>query len=315
MKKRKFAVLRLLAGAAEIDAVCRALQQYAFQPQYDSETPTSAFLGAEKKSGGESPYGTALSHLRFVLDVAGEPVPQDDSYAEPPEDWAQTADALYRACRSLQTEKTQLQEQAEACVQGQKKLELFGDLPVDLQDVAECAFIRVRFGHMPAESYRRMQAVYADDPYVEFFPSFFDRDEIYGMYFAPRDQAEKIDTIFAALLFESLIIPSLSGSTAEIGAEFERSLQILETELADLNRRMDAFFAKERETARALYAALAGAETLFGLRSHATRCKDAYILTGLIPAEHVSDLQTALRPCKNVYVVKKGCVRQRVATA
>ena len=155
------------------------------------------------------------------------------------------------------------------------------------------------------------------DPFVKLLsvPSFFDRDEIYGMYFAPRDQAEKIDTIFAALLFESLIIPSLSGSTAEIGAEFERSLQILETELADLNRRMDAFFAKERETARALYAALAGAETLFGLRSHATRCKDAYILTGLIPAEHVSDLQTALRPCKNVYVVKKGCVRQRVATA
>lgn len=86
MKKRKFAVLRLLAGAAEIDAVCRALQQYAFQPQYDSETPASAFLGTEKKSGGESPYGTALSHLRFVLDVAGELVPQDDVYAELPED-------------------------------------------------------------------------------------------------------------------------------------------------------------------------------------------------------------------------------------
>ena len=314
MRKKKFAVLRLLADASEIDAACRALLQCGFCPQFDSETPAASY-GAERGDGGENPYAAARSRLQFVLHTAGQAPLPADMFADLPGDWREKTDALYRTCRALQTEKTQLQEQAEACVQGQKKLELFGDLPVDLQDVAECAFIRVRFGHLPAESYRRMQALYGDDPYVEFFPSFFDRDEIYGMYFAPRDRAERIDAIFASMLFEPIAIPSLSGRTAQIGVEFERSLQILETELADVGRRLDAFFAREKETACALYAALAGAETLLALRAYATRCKDAYILTGLLPADRLQALLDALAPCRSVYVVQTGSVRQRPATA
>ena len=315
MRKRKFAVLRLLIASEEMDAVCRALKQYGFRPQFDTETPTSAYHGMEKKSGGDSPYTHTLSHLRFVLDVAGKPLPEADIHAALPEDWHEKAEALYKTCRTLQKEKTQLQEQEDACRQGQKKLELFGDLTVDMQDIAECTFIRVRFGHMPAESYERMRALYADNPYVEFFPSFSDGGEIFGMYFAPRDMAQRIDAIFASLLFESLAIPSLSGNTAEIGTEFERSLHILETELSDVEQRLERFFAKEEETVRALYAALAGAESLFALKAYATCCKGSYILTGLLPEERLRGLYAVLENSKQVYVIRKGCVKQRFATA
>ncbi len=315
MKKRKYAVLRLLIPEAEMDTACKVLKQCGFQPQFDSETPSSAYPGMQKKNSGESPYAHALTHLRFILSTAGQALPEADVGAALPADWHETTETLYKTCRSLQKAKTQLLEQEEACLQGQKKLELFGDLSVDWQDIAECTFIRVRFGHMPAESYDRLQSLYADDPYVKFFPSFTDGGEIYGIYFAPRNMAERIDAIFASLLFESLAIPSLSGNTAEVGMEFARSMDILKTELSDIEQKLERFFAKELEIVRALYAALSGAELLFALKAYATFCRGSYILTGLLPEERLRDLHAALESSKQVYVIQKGCVKQRFATA
>lgn len=315
MKKQKYAVLRLLIASGEMETACRALKRLGFQPQPDTETPVSAYRGIEKQNGVESPYAHALSHLRFVLDTAKQTLPESDIESSLPENWREKTEELYKTCRSLQNAKTQLQEQVDACLQGQKKLELFGDLSVDLQDIAECAFIRVRFGHMPKESYDRLRTLYAENPYVEFFPSFSEGGEIYGMYFAPRNMADKIDAIFASLLFESLAIPSLSGSTAEVGTEFARSMDILKTELSDVEQQQGRFFEKERETACSLYAALAGAESLFALKSYALYCKGAYILTGLLPEERMQDLHAALENSKRVYVIQKGCVKQRFATA
>lgn len=100
-----------------------------------------------------------------------------------------------------------LNEQKAVCEAGIKSYEHFKGLDVDLDDIAECEFIKVRFGHLPKESYKRLNTVYKDNPYVFFYPCSEDKTDYWGAYFAPVDKLDEIDGIFAFLFSSPLRCP------------------------------------------------------------------------------------------------------------
>ena len=184
-----------------------------------------------------------------------------------------------------------LDEQREVLVSGIKSYEHFRGLDVDLNDISECRFIKVRFGHMPKESYKKLNQVYADNPYIFFYNASEDATDYWGAYFAPVDMLEEIDEIFAFLFFEPISVPGASGTVDEVIEELKNSLEIVSNQQSAIRREMDDFILSEREHINYLYSRLVYLDSLSTLRSYAVRNEKDFVLLGYVPSGSIRQLK------------------------
>lgn len=314
LKKQKYAFLRLLIPSTDLHDVCRVLADHAFSPKSEPQTPSEKAL-RPFHDGADSPYTHSLQHLRTVCMAADVQPTKANWNVQLPADWHSETRRIYDTYRELEKSKSVLLEQKEVCLSGKQQLALFGDLPVDLQDIAECTFVHIRFGHMPKACYARLNALYDDNPNIAFFPSFFDETEVFGLYFTPRNIAEQIDAVFASLLFEPLEIPSLSGNVESVETQLTKSMDIVQDALSRLQQRETYFFEMEREKLRTLYAALTTADKLFALESYALSNTSVCILAGLLPQKNEAVARAAIQKISPGCRVEETVVRVRPETA
>ena len=115
----------------------------------------------------------------------------------------------------MHDEYKELEDQLEQCRNGIAKYEHFTGFDVGLDELFNCKFIKTRFGHMPKESYEKLVA-YDDNPYVLFIPCSTDATDYWGVYCAPRERVDEVDSIFAGLNFERLQVPSAVGTVEQV---------------------------------------------------------------------------------------------------
>ena len=195
-----------------------------------------------------------------------------------------------------------LNEQQQVLKSGIGSFEHFRGLDVDLNDIAECRFIKVRFGHMPKESYKKLGTVSQDNPYLIFYPASEDTKDYWGVYFAPVDMVDEIDEIFAFLYFEPVSVPGASGTVDEVIRECKNSLEILETQIRDIRGEMDAFITSEKEHLDYIYSKLLYLDSLSALRSYAVRNETGFVLLGYVPAGSVRQFKSDILSAGSVKV-------------
>ena len=86
-----------------------------------------------------------------------------------------------------------------------KQLRPIESADIDLNRLYEFEFIKFRFGKMPVKSYRIIH------DYLKGMDTFFlktseDSEYIWGIYFMPEPEEEKVDAVFSTLYFERLMI-------------------------------------------------------------------------------------------------------------
>ena len=86
------------------------------------------------------------------------------------------------------------------------QLDSMKDADISLKELFSFKNIKIRFGKMPKDAFSKLENYISD--YSIYFIKFSEsRDFVYGAYFAPKVQREKIDSIFSSLYFQRLIIP------------------------------------------------------------------------------------------------------------
>lgn len=244
----------------------------------------------------ENPYTPTLSAVRelaqqFSIDLeAGKPQKGtviDDKTKE-------YIDSLGARVRDAVEQNNALNEQIEECREAIEKYKHFTGLGVPLEDVFACKFISIRFGHLPKDSYLKLNKGYGDNPYILFVPASVDEKGYWGCYFSPRDKEEDVDKIFAALHFDRLHIPSAVGTTQEIVDSLEENIRIIETQKRELNEQVNEIWRKEGDRIRALYSKLQQLSTVFELRRYAVAHDNSCFFTGWIPAKGEERLREKL---------------------
>lgn len=122
-------------------------------------------------------------------------------------------------------------EQISACKDGIERYTHFLGLDARLDELLKCSYIAMRFGRLPKESYERLQHVYGDNPYILFIECSKTETDYWGVYFAPRDKKDEIDTVFASLYFERLHIPEAVGTVDEIIKNLNENMAITEEQI------------------------------------------------------------------------------------
>ena len=78
----------------------------------------------------------------------------------------------------------------------------FTGLKVNVDDILDCAHVKIRFGFLPTEGYNKLMNNYGDDPYILFTPCNQTKAGYWGVYMTPREHALETDGIFSMLYFE-----------------------------------------------------------------------------------------------------------------
>lgn len=227
----------------------------------------------------ENPYAPMLQKIEELIrenDSAPDPtiVGSRSREVQLDEQTSEYIDELDRRLSSVHDERKELEDQLEQCKNGIAKYEHFTGFDVGFDEIFGCKFIKTRCGHMSKESYAKLVA-YEDDPYVLFIPCSTDATDYWGVYCAPRERVDEVDSIFAGLGFERLQIPEAVGTAEQVIDQLKSNIEIIESNLKELDERAAAIWKENRTRCNEIYTSLVDLNTVFEMRRYAA-CHNKY---------------------------------------
>ena len=190
--------------------------------------------------------------------------------------------------RALEETRNALTEKKAAL---QEKLNLilpFRELNYDIPTILNFRFLKYRFGRIEKSYYSKFENYIYQNMDTLFFRCHIDEEYVWGIYFAPRQQAHKIDAVFSSMHFERFRIPSDMKGTPD------ESCKILTGEIQNLKNQIEENKRQQEELLNSNKAKIVAAknkiETLsmgFDVRKVAACTKGEkdvfYILCGWMP--------------------------------
>lgn len=176
-------------------------------------------------------------------------------------------------------------EQRQACERGIEQLKHFTNFDTDLDEVFNCQYIKVRFGHLPKDSYEKLLNMQEDNPYIFFVPCSVDAFDYWGMYFAPREKIAEVDQVFQNLYFNRLHIPGAAGTAREGLEQLQKNNELLEEILEKINGQLDEYWEENRERFIEVYTRLTYLKAVYDLRKYAAVKGRYFFFAGWVPAK------------------------------
>lgn len=303
MAVQKIKVASIIGRMIDLDrvtAVCGKSGSFHPDNSLSFYSDTSGFSPLNE----ENPYSAPLQKLTDAVNGSRKKlVLLDESQMENVQYSREELDAYVRrlatSLNDLQTERTQAQQEVERFTREIEQVSHFVGMDLNLDEIHDCKYIKVRFGSLPKEGYEKLQS-YNQNPYVIFFPCTSDEQHYWGVYFAPIDVVSEVDRIFSSLYFERTSFTELKG-TPESGVEELRGLRDKEiARIQRVDRQIDALWKQEEEECQKVFSFLTEKSVYFGIRRYAARYNDNFILTGWVPADREPDLRRALGQLESV---------------
>jgi len=205
----------------------------------------------------------------------------------------------------LQNERVDAQQKIQQYTSQIENVSHFIGLNLNLDEIRDCKYIKVRFGSLPKESYEKLKS-YKQNPYVIFFPSTSDELHYWGVYFSPIDVVSEVDRIFSSLYFERIRLAELTGSPETEVEALRKKLNAETDRLKGLDSKFEALWKKEKSACQKVYSWLTEQFVYFGIRRYAARYNDNFILTGWIPADKENYFKKALNKVESIECTFEG---------
>ncbi len=252
----------------------------------------------------ENPHAAVLSELTEIAKTVQAELRYRDEYILK-RGQASGGDAEYLAklkkeFTALYDEQNALLEQKAVCESGIEKYKHFKGMDIDLDQIAQCKYIKIRFGHMPKASFDKLNTVFKDNPYAVFHRCSADETDYWGAYFAPVNMVNELDSIFAFLLFEPFEVPGAAGTVDEVLTEFQHSIDIIGSQIEEITARLQKLWTDEQEHCDRIYSNLVYQNTLYALRSFVLHNDDRFMLVGFVPASEEKKFKAAVSEIQDV---------------
>lgn len=166
-------------------------------------------------------------------------------------------------------------------------------LTSSVDDIFTCTFLKVRFGRMPRDSYKKLP--YYEDKHFTFTVYDFDGDYYWGVYFAPTTNSDEIDSIFAALNFERIWVPDfVHGKPQDALDEIAKKESELTAELHELQKPGVIATPDEVLNIKAMASWLNMRNQLFEMKHCATLFNNTFYIGGFVPQEDYAQVTKTL---------------------
>lgn len=239
-----------------------------------------------------APRLTLLNELAALLNVSYDYVmnagPADDGEMD------ETYIAgLLTKIKTLLEKRNRLQAEITRCGNAIESLSYYAELDVPLNDITECEFIKVRFGHMPQQSFDKLE-LFRDNLDLAFYPYSHNGEDVWGVYFAPLDKAAEIDRMFASLYFERLFIPDSKDTPKRAIENYKRQIERYTLEREELGREISRIWQEESRECNLIYSRLVQGNVLYEIRSNVAVYRDYFCFIGWVPKKEVPSFRVKI---------------------
>lgn len=288
MAIEKMKLVSIIGKYEQLDATIQAyLDSGCFQPESSSQ-----LLGNIKGFShvdDENPYAAHLNRLTEILEMSGiKPVTVPHSGPTPDlKEIDRKMQILNERLGALQDQKAALAQKIEETKERIENMSHFEGLDVKLEEAFHSEFVKFRFGKLPAESYDKLK-FYNSNPYVIYFPCSREDDFIWGMYVAPKNGANEVDSIFNSLFFERLRLPDAKGTPEQAIEDMKKELATYQANYDELSEIISEFNDLEMDDYLTLYTQLKRSYDAFEIRRYASKYGDSFMLVGWIPEDSIT---------------------------
>ena len=304
--KMKF--LSISGPRTDIDRVCDVyLSKYEMQLEnaIAELKTTDNLLPFVEVNPYKEPLAKAEEFMALLKDGAVQP------------NLSQDQDQMIGMIRDLNHEYLELIERKERLKKHEEMLkeklnvlEPFRPLGVNLHDVMNYRYMRVRFGRIAVDYYRKLEKYLFEDLNAVFMEGTRNENYVYGCYFVANADASKADSIFNSLHFERITLskdyigtPVQACESLQLDIDHAREqIQDVEDEITELIRSRASQLAGTRRRLEEL-------SNNFDVRKMAARMEegegkeDYYILCGWMGEKDVEDFLKEAEHDDRIFIV------------
>lgn len=238
-----------------------------------------------------NPYKEPLAKAEQYVAMLPDPsVPMDTSLSE--DEIINMIRDLNHDYLDLKSKEEKLKKQKEELLEKYHELEPFQPLELNLKEVFQYRYMKVRFGRIAVDYYQKLEKYLFDDLNAIFLEGTRDENYVYGCYFSAHKETGKIDSAFRSLHFEKMDVPEdYEGMPAEICRSLKRRMELLDQQSQDLQKQIGEFLSGHAAKLLGARYLLEEMSNNFDVRKMAARLEneqeDYYILCGWMSEDDV----------------------------
>lgn len=307
IEKMKF--LSITGPKTDID---RVVNSYLSKYEIHLENALSELTTVESLSPFMeiNPYKEALTTANSFYEELNEPtqIPVKPMEIEQALDTLRQIKADYQ---ELNCKLTDLESQLAALDESLRVIRPFRNINYDLSSILKFRFINFRFGRIEKEYFQKFQKyVYANLDTI-FIKCDEDDHYIWGVYFVPQMDAQKVKAVYSSMHFERIYMPDTYEGTAKAAFEqLSRQRDQLESEWNAANEQKSDFLQTHQTEIVSARNAIAQLSSNFDVRKLAA-CTHGdtdvfYILCGWMTEKDARSFQSDIKDDERIFCIIDG---------
>ena len=268
-----------------------------------------------------NPYKEALNTANLFCEELNS-FATDTVKAETAQAAAQTMDVetALDTIRRIQTDyqdldkkRSDLENQLTTVDESLRVIRPFRNLDFDISSILKFRFIRFRFGRIGKEYYQKFERYIYDNLDTIFIKCDEDDQYIWGMYFVPEPESQKVKAVYSSMHFEKIYMPdSYEGTAREAFEQLAQKRSLLLSDFNTVSQKRNDFLISHCREILAAQAAIARLSGNFDIRKLAACTKGKgendifYILCGWMTEKDAHSFQTDIKDDSKIFCIIDG---------
>lgn len=268
-----------------------------------------------------NPYKEALNTANLFCEELNS-FAADTVKAETAQAAAQTMDVetALDTIRRIQTDyqdldkkRSDLENQLTTVDESLRVIRPFRNLDFDISSILKFRFIRFRFGRIGKEYYQKFERYIYDNLDTIFIKCDEDNQYIWGMYFVPEPESQKVKAVYSSMHFEKIYMPdSYEGTAREAFEQLAQKRSLILSDFNTVSQKRNDFLISHCREILAAQAAIARLSGNFDIRKLAACTKGKgendifYILCGWMTEKDAHSFQTDIKDDSKIFCIIDG---------
>ena len=316
----KMKVLSITGPKADID---RVVNTYLSKYEIHLENALSELTTVQNLTPflEINPYKEALNTANLFCEELNS-FATDTVKAETAQAAAQTMDVetALDTIRRIQTDyqdldkkRSDLENQLTTVDESLRVIRPFRNLDFDISSILKFRFIRFRFGRIGKEYYQKFERYIYDNLDTIFIKCDEDDQYIWGMYFVPEPESQKVKAVYSSMHFEKIYMPdSYEGTAREAFEQLAQKRSLILSDFNTVSQKRNDFLISHCREILAAQAAIARLSGNFDIRKLAACTKGKgendifYILCGWMTEKDAHSFQTDIKDDSKIFCIIDG---------
>ena len=268
-----------------------------------------------------NPYKEALNTANLFCEELNS-FAADTVKAETTQAAAQTMDVetALNTIRRIQTDyqdldkkRADLESQLNTLDESLRVIRPFRNLNFDISSILKFRFIHFRFGRIGKEYYQKFEKYIYDNLDTIFIKCDEDDQYIWGMYFVPEPESQKVKAVYSSMHFEKIYMPdSYEGTAREAFEQLTQKRSLILSDFNTVSQKRNDFLISHCQEILAARDAIARLSGNFDIRKLAACTKGKgendifYILCGWMTEKDAHSFQTDIKDDSKIFCIIDG---------